>query len=86
MLVGPQPFSLKEILRNVNPAPSLAHCSSTYPDPGSTRCYNNEMTRITLLIALAASCVMAQDWARTKLEKLPRHREWVTVKHDGRNV
>lgn len=28
----------------------------------------------------------AQDWARQKLEASPRHREWVTVKHDGRAV
>lgn len=28
----------------------------------------------------------AQDWARQELEKSPRHREWVAVKHDGRSV
>lgn len=28
----------------------------------------------------------AQDWARARLEKSSRHREWVTVKHDGRSV
>ena len=28
----------------------------------------------------------AQDWARARVEKSPRHREWVTVKHDGRSV
>ncbi len=44
------------------------------------------MTRIALLAALAASSVMAQDWAVARLEKSPRHREWVTVKHDGRTV
>src|ERR1700732_4208268 len=44
------------------------------------------MTRITLVFALAASTLTAQDWARTNLEKPPRHREWVTVKHDGRSV
>lgn len=48
--------------------------------------YNREMTRIILLAALAASSLMAQDWARASLEKSPRHREWVTVKHDGRAV
>ncbi len=36
-----------------------------------------------LLYAQAAS---AQDWARSRLEKSPRHREWVTLKHDGRAV
>jgi carboxymethylenebutenolidase len=28
----------------------------------------------------------AQDWAKAKLAKSPRHSEWVTVKHDGRAV
>lgn len=28
----------------------------------------------------------AQDWARAKLDQSPRHREWITVKHDGRSV
>jgi carboxymethylenebutenolidase len=44
------------------------------------------MIRITLLAALAASSLCAQDWAVARLEKSPRHREWVTVKHDGRSV
>src|SRR6202795_719739 len=44
------------------------------------------MTRFLLLSALAASLLPAQDWARATLEKSPRHREWVTVKHDGRSV
>jgi carboxymethylenebutenolidase len=44
------------------------------------------MTRCALLIALAAVTLSAQDWARDRVEKSPRHREWVTVKHDGRNV
>jgi carboxymethylenebutenolidase len=38
------------------------------------------------IVLLAAPCVRAQDWARAQLEKSPRHREWVTVKHDGRAV
>jgi carboxymethylenebutenolidase len=45
------------------------------------------MKRILLvLLVLVAQAVWAQDWARTQLEKSPRHREWVTVKHDGRSV
>ncbi|HLY60410.1 MAG TPA: dienelactone hydrolase family protein [Terriglobia bacterium] len=35
---------------------------------------------------LGAQVVSAQDWARARVEKSPRHREWVTVKHDGRSV
>ncbi len=44
------------------------------------------MTRIILLLTVAAFSVSAQDWARQRLEKSPRHREWVTVKHNGRSV
>src|SRR5712691_8716055 len=43
-------------------------------------------TLIFLLILCAAQLASAQDWARATLEKSPRHREWVTVKHDGRSV
>jgi carboxymethylenebutenolidase len=39
---------------------------------------------------LAAQTIAAQEWsqpwARERIEKSPRHSEWVTVKHDGRNV
>ncbi len=44
------------------------------------------ITLISLLILCAAQIASAQDWARATLEKSPRHREWVTVKHDGRSV
>ena len=45
------------------------------------------MNRITLiLMVLFTQAAWAQDWARTQLEKSPRHREWVTVKHGGRSV
>jgi carboxymethylenebutenolidase len=44
------------------------------------------MTRFTLLVSLVASSLVGQDWARATLEKSPRHREWVNVKHDGRSV
>ena len=42
------------------------------------------MTRIALLFTLGALSLGAQDWARQKVDKSPRHREWVTIKHDGR--
>ncbi len=38
------------------------------------------------LLLFATQVASAQDWAKAKLEKSPRHREWVTVKHDGRSV
>ncbi|MGB6898991.1 MAG: dienelactone hydrolase family protein, partial [Candidatus Acidiferrum sp.] len=39
-----------------------------------------------LLILAMAQTASAQDWAKDKLAKSPRHSEWVTVKHDGRSV
>lgn len=44
------------------------------------------MTRILAVFTLAACSVSAQDWARQQLEKSPRHREWITVKHGDRSV
>jgi carboxymethylenebutenolidase len=43
---------------------------------------------LLLFAALIAGApgASAQDWAKAKLEKSPRHREWVTIKHDGRSV
>jgi carboxymethylenebutenolidase len=39
-----------------------------------------------LVILALAQVASAQDWAKEKLAKSPRHQEWVTVKHDGRSV
>jgi len=44
------------------------------------------MTKLTLTLILFACTVSAQDWARATVDKSPRHREWVTIKHDGRSV
>ena len=44
------------------------------------------MILIPLLILCAVQIASAQDWARATLEKSSRHREWVTVKQDGRSV
>src|SRR5579864_7794522 len=45
------------------------------------------MKQLTMILLLfTAPGALAQDWAKAKLEKSPRHREWVTVKHDGRAV
>ena len=38
------------------------------------------------LLVVSASPILGQDWARERVEKSPRHREWVTVKHQGRAV
>jgi len=37
-------------------------------------------------VIFITSPVLAQEWAREKLEKSPRHGEWVEVKHGDRNV
>jgi len=37
-------------------------------------------------LGVAPSCLSGQDWARQAVDKSPRRREWVTVKHDGRSV
>lgn len=44
------------------------------------------MLRRTLLAALTLLPLAAQDWALQKLEKSPRHREWVTIQHGNRKV
>jgi carboxymethylenebutenolidase len=43
---------------------------------------------MTLFIAfaLAALAAPAQDWAKARLEKSPRHLEWVKIKHGNREV
>jgi carboxymethylenebutenolidase len=45
----------------------------------------------TLLRSFALLCCLlgtaaAQDWAKPRLEKSPRHLEWVTVRHGNRDV
>src|SRR5437899_951967 len=47
------------------------------------------MRKLLVLIAasaLAAVVAPAQDWAKARLEKSPRHQEWVKVKHGPREV
>ena len=39
-----------------------------------------------ILLALAARPASAQDWARDRLSKSPRHGEWVQIKHGDRTV
>lgn len=40
----------------------------------------------SLLSALLPVAATAQDWAKARLEASPRHREYVTLKHDNRTV
>src|ERR1044071_1879713 len=46
------------------------------------------MVRLGIVIVLmaVASQAGAQDWAKARLEKSPRHREWVKVKQGAREV
>ncbi len=37
-------------------------------------------------LLFTAQFAAAQDWAKDQLAKSPRHREWVTIKHNGRSV
>jgi carboxymethylenebutenolidase len=47
------------------------------------------MTKFTLLSAaalLVATAAPAQDWAKARIEKSPRHGEWVKIKQGNREV
>ncbi len=47
------------------------------------------MNRLLLLVGAVISAAIiapAQDWAKARLEKSPRHLEWVKVKQGGREV
>jgi carboxymethylenebutenolidase len=44
------------------------------------------MKYLLLSLALLSPALHAQDWAKQKLEKSTRHREWVKVTHDGRSI
>src|SRR5665213_1553147 len=39
-----------------------------------------------LLVVLLTAVLNAQDWAKTRLEASPRHREYVSLKHGSRSV
>jgi len=43
-------------------------------------------TMSLLLLLAIASRASAQDWAKARLDKSPRHREWATIKHGDRAV
>jgi carboxymethylenebutenolidase len=49
-----------------------------------------QMLIVLIGLSVGAQTTSAQEWsqpwARARIEKSPRHSEWVTVKHDGRNV
>ncbi len=45
-----------------------------------------QVLHIFCLLLLTTLILPAQDWARTKLEKSPRHQEWVKLKSGSREV
>jgi carboxymethylenebutenolidase len=50
------------------------------------RRFLEESTAGVAAIGLGVSSLSAQDWARKTVDKSPRRREWVTVKHGSRAV
>jgi len=50
------------------------------------RMINAPFFGVSLLTGFLAFPAFAQDWAKAKLEKSPRHLEWVKVKHGDREV
>ena len=63
-----------------------ANGSGHYRTQGVTMKGKSLIPSLLLLLLFSAPMLSTQDWARAKLDKSPRHREWVTVKHDGRSV
>jgi len=52
----------------------------------SRRRFREEGAGGVAALGLGVSSLCAQDWARKRVDKSPRRREWVTVKHGGRSV
>jgi carboxymethylenebutenolidase len=46
----------------------------------------NRFVLLSVAALLAAVTTPAQDWAKARIEKSPRHLEWVKVKHGDREV
>lgn len=46
----------------------------------------HQLVPLLVLSMLAPAAASAQDWAKARLEKSPRHLEWVKVKHGSREV
>src|SRR5213082_1366939 len=46
----------------------------------------NRLTTFVVAALVAAVTAQAQDWAKARLEKSPRHLEWIKVKHGDREV
>ena len=47
---------------------------------------NNKTIALAVALLLSLPLAGAQEWAKQRLEKSPRHGEWVQIKHDNRTV
>lgn len=47
---------------------------------------NKKTITVAVVLLLCLPLAGAQEWARQKLEKSPRHGEWVAIQHNGRTV
>src|SRR5215475_791017 len=45
-----------------------------------------KLSLVLIALTLTTQLLVAQDWAKAKLEKSSRHREWVGIKHGDRTV
>ena len=78
------PPATASIPRPPPPAIPTARFASQPPIPPPPTMHRLPFLLVALLaLALPAS---AQDWAKSRLEKSPRHLEWVTIKHGDREV
>jgi carboxymethylenebutenolidase len=68
------------------PSPNAAIRVEAEPQGADNQERDMRSIMVWFLLLVSATPVLAQDWARAQVEKSPRHREWVTVKHDGRAV
>jgi carboxymethylenebutenolidase len=61
----------------------MANLFQTQPD---SLMKNLRLLAILMVTSLMASSATSQEWAKAKIEKSPRHLEWVKVKHGNREV
>jgi carboxymethylenebutenolidase len=74
-------------MMNINPREnSNVTGGGLYRMQGGTMKSRSLIVNLALMLLFCTPLLSAQDWARTKVEQSPRHREWVTIKHDGRSV
>src|SRR5262245_57423499 len=63
-----------------------ARYSCPHSAPGFKLLRMKRTLAVTVALFFCLSTGFAQDWAKQKLEKSPRHGEWVPIKHDNRTV